>query len=136
MKNIRNKTEHIIWKCFFVVASLCYKTSASANRVVLDGFLTYQSLTTSCGCTLTSTQSINVGFTALNNLQPNHFSCGSSIRAVSGGNTFVINCYVSGTLPVSPTQPIKLNFEKPVYGYDSSYCIFLSPVPGKQSNAF
>lgn len=121
---------------FHIVASLCYKTSASANRVVLDGFLTYKSLTTSCGCTLTSSQSIKVGFTALKYLQPNYQNCGSSIRVQSGGDTFIINCYISGSLTVSPTQPIMLNFEKPVYGYDSSYCMLLSPVPGKQRTAF
>lgn len=115
---------------FTAVVSLCYKSSASANRVVLDGFLTYQSLTTSCGCTLTSSQNTTVKFAALANLQPNHFNCGNNVRVQAGGTIFLISCFVSGNIVVSPSQPATLNFEKPTYGYDSGYCILLNT--GKQ----
>lgn len=115
---------------FTTVASLCYKSSASDTRVVLDGFLTYQSNTTSCGCTLTSSESTNVKFTALANLQPNHHGCNNNIRVQSGGTIFLINCYISGNIVVSPSQPATLNFEKPAYVYDSGYCMLLNT--GKQ----
>lgn len=116
---------------FTTVASLCYKSSASDTRVVLDGFLTYQSSTTSCGCTLTSSESTNVKFTALAaNLQPNHQGCNNNIRVQSGGTIFLISCYISGNIMVSPSQPATLNFEKPPFGYDSGYCMLLNT--GKQ----
>lgn len=115
-----------------VVASLCYKTSASlAGRVVLDGFLTSQSSTTTCECTLTSSISTTVRFAALNNLHPNYAGCGSIIRIESGGTAFIISCYVFGTVQISPSQPATLNFYKPLFTYDSSYCALLSS--GKQT---
>lgn len=120
-------------KCIFpAVASLCYQTSVTAKRVVLDGFLTYQSSTTTCSCTLTSSKSTTVSFVALNNLQPNHAGCGSNILVQAGGTSFIINCLVSGTAPISPSQSITLNFEKPPYVYDSNYCMLLNT--GKQIN--
>lgn len=114
-----------------VVSSLCYKTSASAGRVVLDGFLTYQSSTKYCGCTLTSSQNTTLIFRGLANLQPNYQGCGSSIRVESGGTSFIINCFVDGDIPVSPTQAVTLSFERPNYVYDSNYCMLLST--GKQT---
>lgn len=118
-------------KCNFpAVASLCYQSSVTAKRVVLDGFLTYQSSTTTCSCTLTSSKSTTVSFVALNNLQPNHAGCGSNILVQAGGTSFIINCLVSATAPISPSQSVTLNFEKPPYRYDSNYCILLDK--GKQ----
>lgn len=114
------------------VASLCYKSSASSGRVVLDGYRTYNSSMKNCECTLNSSQNTTVSFAALNNLHPNRIGCGSSIRVQSGGTSFIISCFVTGTLLVSPTQPVTLNFEKPLYTYDSNYCIILSP--GKLKN--
>lgn len=118
-------------KCIFpAVASLCYQTSVTANRVVLDGFLTYQSSTGACSCTLTSSKSTTVSFVALNNLHPIHTGCGSNIRVQTGGTSFIINCFVSGNSPISPSQSVTLNFEKPSFGYDSNYCMLLNT--GKQ----
>lgn len=114
-----------------VVSSLCYQTSVTSNRVVLDGFLTYQSSTTACSCTLTSSKSTTVRFAALNNLHPIHAGCGSNIRVQAGETVFTINCYVSGTVQVSPSQPATLSFDKPSFGYDSNYCALLNP--GKQT---
>lgn len=120
-------------KCIFpAVASLCYQTSVTAKRVVLDGFLTYQSSNTACNCTLTSSKSTTVRFAALNNLHPKHAGCGSEIRVQSGGTFFIINCYVSGTVTISPSQSVTLNFDKPSFGYDSNYCMLLNT--GKQIN--
>lgn len=127
--------------CFFIwisikkitfpaVASLCYQTSVTAKQVVLDGFLTYQSSTTACNCTLTSSKSTTVKLAALSSLQPKHGSCGSSIRVQSEGTIFLINCYILGTVMVSPTQPATLIFDKPSYSYDSGYCMLLNT--GKQ----
>eukprot|EP00105_Crassostrea_gigas_P028807 XP_011450565.2 PREDICTED: mucin-5AC [Crassostrea gigas] len=115
------------------VASLCYKTSASLGRVVLDGFLTQKSSENICDCTLNSSQNTTVRFAALNNLHPYQISCGSSIRVVSAGTTLIINCYISGDIRVSPSQPVTLKFEKPVYGYNSNFCMLMSP---DNSNAF
>lgn len=115
-----------------VVSSLCYQTSVTSNRVVLDGFLTYQSSNTACSCTLTSSKSTTVSFVALNNLQPNYVGCGSNILVQAGGTSFIINCFVSGTAPISPSQSVTLNFEKPPYVYDSNYCMLLNT--GKQIN--
>lgn len=109
------------------VASLCYKTSASSAQVVLDGFLTQKSSTNICECTLNSSQNTTVRFNALNNLHPYQISCGSSIRVESGGATLIINCFISGDIWVSPSQPVTLKFEKPQFGYDSNYCMLLSP---------
>lgn len=118
-------------KCIFpAVASLCYQTSVTSNRVVLDGFLTYQSSTTACSCTLTSSTSTTVSFVALNNLQPNHADCGSNILVQAGGTSFTINCFVSRNAPISPSQSVTLNFDKPSFGYDSNYCMLLKT--GKQ----
>lgn len=114
-----------------VVSSLCYQTSVTSNRVVLDGFLTYQSSTNACSCTLTSSESTTVEFAALNNLQPYHAGCGSTIRVQTGGTIFTISCYVSGTVKVSPSQPATLSFYKPPYVYDSGYCILF--LRGKQT---
>lgn len=108
------------------VASLCYKTSASANRVVLDGFLTLQSSTTTCECTITSSKSTTVSLVALNNLQPNHAGCGSEIRVQSGGAYFIFNCFVSGTVQISSSQPATLSFDKPAYSYQSDYCVLFN----------
>nr|XP_022289378.1 cell wall integrity and stress response component 4-like isoform X2 [Crassostrea virginica] len=109
------------------VASLCYKTSVSARRVVLDGSLTYNSITSSCGCTLTSTQSTNVSFNPLGSTQPSPTGCGSSIVIQNGGNAITINCYIAGTVQMLSSQTVTLNFEKPEYGYDSSYCMLIYP---------
>lgn len=117
---------------FPTVASLCYKTSASFERVVLDGFLAHTSSTNICECTLSSSQNTTVRFAALNNLHPYHISCGSSIRVESGGTTIIINCYISGDIPISPSQPVTLKFEKPEFGYNSNYCMLMSP--GKRKN--
>lgn len=118
-------------KCIFpAVASLCYQTSVTANRVVLDGFLTYQSSTNICSCTLTSSKSTTVRFAALNNLQPIHTGCGSNILVQAGGTSFTINCFVSRNAPISPSQSVTLNFDKPSFGYDSNYCMLLKT--GKQ----
>lgn len=118
-------------KCIFpAVASLCYQTSVTAKRVVLDGFLTYQSSNTACNCTLTSSTSTTVRFKPLNNLHPINSNCGSNIRVQTGGNSFMISCFVSGTASISPSQSVTLNFEKPPYAYDSNYCILLDK--GKQ----
>lgn len=108
------------------VSSLCYKSSASANRVVLDGFLTYRSSTTVCNCTLTSSTSTTVRISALKNLHPYQTSCGSIIRVHSGATALIINCYISGDFPVSSTQAVTLSFEKPSFGYNSNYCMLLS----------
>lgn len=113
-----------------VVASLCYQTSASAYRVVLDGFLTFQSSTTTCECTITSSKSTTVSLVALNNLQPNHAGCGSEIRVQSGGAYFIFNCFVSGTVQISSSQPATLSFDKPAYSYQSDYCVLFTQ--GKQ----
>lgn len=113
-------------KLFPVVASLCYKTSASGRRVVLDGFLTYLSLIKTCGCTLTSSQRTNVSFAALNNLHPYHPTCGTYIIVQSGETSIVISCFVSGTILVSPSQPVTMNFAKPLFGYNSNYCMVLN----------
>lgn len=110
---------------------MCYQTSATASRVVLDGFLTYQSSTTACSCTLNSSKITTVRFVALNNLQPNHAGCGSNIRVQAGGTFSTISCYVSGTVQVSPSQPATLSFDKPAFIYDSGYCILLNT--GKQT---
>lgn len=114
-----------------VVASMCYQTSVTSNRVVLDGFLTYQSSTTACNCTLTSSKSTTVNLLALSNLQPNYGSCGSSIRVQSEGTPFILSCYVSGTVQVSPSQPATLSFDKPAFYYDSGYCMLFNS--GKQT---
>lgn len=108
-------------------ASLCYKTSASARRVVLDGFLTYYSSTSVCSCSLTSTQSTNVNFSPLDSIQPGYLGCYSSISVQKGGTAFTINCYVSGTISVSPSETVTLVFEKPEFGYNSNYCMLLTP---------
>lgn len=110
---------------------MCYQTSATANRVVLDGFLTYQSSTTACNCTLTSSKSTTVRFAALNNLHPIHADCGNSILIKSGGTALTISCFISGDVQVSPSQPATLSFDKPPYGYQSDYCVLISP--GKQT---
>lgn len=112
---------------------MCYQTSATASRVVLDGFLTYmyQSSTTACICTLTSSKSTTVKIAALNNLHPIHADCGSSIRIESGGTILIINCFIFGDVQVSPSQPATLSFDKPAYIYDSGYCILLNT--GKQT---
>lgn len=115
---------------FSAVASMCYQTSVTSSRVVLDGFLTYKSSTTTCSCTLTSSKSTTVRFAALNTLQPNYANCGGNIRVQTGGNSFIISCFVSGTAPVSPSQSVTLSFEKPSYGYDSNYCMLMNT--GKQ----
>lgn len=109
------------------VASLCYQTSASASRVVLDGFLTFQSSTTTCECTITSSKSTTVSLVALNNLQPNHAGCGNNIRVQAGGTFFIIGCFVSGTIQISSSQPATLSFEKPAYDYQSDYCVLFDP---------
>lgn len=114
-----------------VVASMCYQTSVTSNRVVLDGFLTYQSSTTACYCTLTSSKSTTVKLSALSNLQPKHGSCGSSIRVQPEGTFFIVSCYVSGTVQVSPSQPATLSFDKPAFYYDSGYCMLFNS--GKQT---
>lgn len=100
--------------------------AASANRVVLDGFLTYRSSTTVCNCTLSSSTSTTVRISALKNLHPYQTSCGSSIRVNSGATSLIINCYISGDFPVSSTQAVTLSFEKPPYVYNSNYCMLLS----------
>lgn len=110
-----------------VVASLCYQTSVTWNRVVLDGFLTYQSSTTACSCTLNSSESTTVRVAALNNLQPNHAGCGSDIRVKAGRTFFIIGCFISGTVQISSSQPATLSFEKPAYGYQSDYCVLFNP---------
>ncbi|XP_052710814.1 uncharacterized protein LOC128185196, partial [Crassostrea angulata] len=107
------------------VSSLCYQTSASANRVVLDGYLTYQSFTTVCSCTLTSSKSTTVGFKALNNLHPIYAGCGSNILIHTGRTSFSIGCFITGSATVSPTQAVTLNFEKPLDGYNSNYCMLI-----------
>lgn len=109
------------------VASLCYQTSVTWNRVVLDGILTYQSSTNVCSCTLNSSESTTVRVAALNNLHPIHAGCGSNIRVQAGETVFTISCYVSGTVQVSPSQPATLSFDKPSFGYDSNYCALLNP---------
>lgn len=112
------------------VASLCYKSSVSANRVVLDGFLASQSLTKTCECTLTSSQSATVSFAVLSNLQPNYQGCNSNIRVQGGGTIFIISCYISATIQISPSQPVTLTFDKPDFFYNSDYCMQLNA--GKQ----
>nr|XP_022288551.1 uncharacterized protein LOC111100751 [Crassostrea virginica] len=109
------------------VASLCYKTSVSAGRVVLDGFLTYNSSTFSCSCSLTSTQNTAVTFTPLNSIQPNYLGCDSNIRVQNGETILTMNCFVSGTISVSPSDTVTLTFERPLYGYNSDYCVLLTP---------
>lgn len=109
---------------------MCYQTSVTSNRVVLDGFLTYQSSTTACSCTLTSSKNTTVRFVALNNLRPNYAGCGSEIRVQAEGTFFSISCFVSGTAPVSPSQSVTLSFQKPLYVYDSNYCLLINT--GKQ----
>lgn len=114
------------------VASLCYKTSASSAQVVLDGFLTQKSSTNICECTLNSSQNTTVRLNALNNLHPFQTSCGSSVQVVSAGATLIINCYIFGEIQIAPSQPVTLRFEKPQFGYNSNYCMLLSP--GKRKN--
>lgn len=109
------------------MASLCYKTNASAGRVVFDGFLTYSSSASSCSCSLTSTQSTIVSLTPLNSIQPNYPACDSYIRVQNGGTAFTFNCYVSGTITVSPSDVVTLAFDRPLYGYNSDYCILFTP---------
>ena len=109
------------------VAALCYKTSANARRVVLDGFLTYNSSTSACSCSLTTTQSTNVSFISLNSIQPDYQGCESSIKIQNGGTIFTINCYVSGTITVSSTERVTLDFERPKFGYNSNYCMLVTP---------
>lgn len=131
IKSFFSFNSNISKKCIFLeVAPLCYQSSVTANRVVLDGFLTYQSSTTACNCTLTSSKSTTVRFKPLNSLHPINSNCGSNIRVQTGGNSFMISCFVSGTAPISPSQSVTLNFEKPPYAYDSNYCILLDK--GKQ----
>ena len=112
---------------FFTVASLCYKTFVSAGRVVLDGFLTYNSSTSSCSCSLTSTQSTKVNLSPLNSIHPNYAGCDSTIRVQNGGTSFIISCFVSGTITMSPSDTATLGFDRPVYGYNSDYCILIAP---------
>lgn len=114
------------------VASLCYNTSASSGRVVLDGYLTYNSSMKNCECTLSSTQITTVSFAALNNLHPINGGCGSSIVVQSEGRFLSISCFIDGDITVSPSQPVTLNFDKPVYTYDSNYCMIMTP--GKRKN--
>lgn len=109
------------------VASLCYNTSASSGRVVLDGYLTYNSSMKNCECTLSSTQITTVRFAALNNLHPINGGCGSSIVVQSEGTFLSISCFIYGDITVSPSQPVTLNFDKPVYTYDSNYCMIMTP---------
>ena len=109
------------------MASLCYKTNVSSGRVVLDGFLTYNSPTSAFSCSLTSTQSTNVSFVPINSTHPNYVGCNSAIRINSGGTSFIISCYVSGTIKASPSDRVTLAFERPLYGYNSDYCLLLSP---------
>lgn len=134
-KSLKNlKVKQLNETIFFspTVASLCYKTSASFAKVVLDGFLTQKSSTNICECTLNSSQNTTVRFEALNNLHPYEFSCGSTIQVESAGTILIINCYISGNIRVNPSQPVTLRFEKPVYGYNSNFCMLLSP--GKRKN--
>lgn len=114
-----------------LVSSLCYQTSASANRVVLDGFLTYQSSTSACNCTLTSSKSTTVRFTPLNNLHPISAICGSNILIHTGRTSFVISCFITGSATISPTQTVTLNFQKPHYVYNSGYCMLI--ISGKKT---
>nr|XP_034332883.1 integumentary mucin C.1 [Crassostrea gigas] len=111
------------------VASLCYNTSASSRRVVLDGYLTYTSSMKNCECTLSSTQITTVRFAALNNLHPINGGCGSSIVVQSEGTFLSISCFINGDyhITVSPSQPVTLNFDKPVYTYNSNYCMIMTP---------
>lgn len=108
---------------FHAVASLCYKSSVSANRVVLDGFLASQSLAKTCECTLTSSQSTTVFFAALSDLQPNYQGCNGDIRVQAGGTIFIISCRISGSVQISPSQPVTLTFNKPDYSYNANYCM-------------
>lgn len=108
-----------------LVSSLCYQTSASANRVVLDGYLTYQSSTKVCSCTLTSSKRTTVGFKALNNLHPIYAGCWSNILIHTGRTSFSIGCFITGSATVSPTQAVTLNFEKPLDSYNSNYCMLI-----------
>lgn len=115
------------------VASLCYNTSASSRRVVLDGYLTYTSSMKNCECNLSSTQITTVRFAALNNLHPINGGCGSSIVVQSEGTFLSISCFINGDyITVSPSQPVTLNFDKPVYTYNSNYCMIMTP--GKRKN--
>ena len=111
----------------FTVSSLCYQTSVSARRVVLDGFLTYNSSTSVCSCSLTSTQSTIANLAPLNSIQPNYAGCDSNIRVQSGGNSFIISCFVSGSVAVPPSESVTIAFERPLYGYNSDYCMLLTP---------
>lgn len=111
---------------FFTVASLCYKTSVSARRVVLDSFLTYNSSNSVCGCSLTSTQSTSVNFSPLNSLQPNYINCDSRVQIQHGGTVLIINCYVTGTIAMSPSDTAMLFFERPSFAYNSDYCMLLT----------
>ena len=113
---------------------LCYKTSVSAGRVVLDGFLTYNSSTSGCSCSLTSTQKTAVTFTPLNSIQPNYPGCDSYITVRNEGTSFTMNCFVSGTISVSPSDTVTLTFERPLYGYNSDYCVLLSPGKSVRQN--
>ena len=126
-KTLNKQTNKQPIKFIILVASLCYQTSATAERVVLDGFLTYNSSTSACSCSLTSTQSTNVSFFPINSTQPNYVGCNSAIRINSGGTSFVISCFVSGTIKASPSDTVSLAFERPLYGYNSDYCVLLSP---------
>lgn len=80
-----------------------------------------------CGCSLTSTESTSVSFTPLNSIQPNYPGGNSVIRVRNGGTDFTINCYVSGTITVSPSDNVTLDFERPLHGYNSDYCMLLTP---------
>lgn len=120
-------TIYFNYQSFFTVASLCYQTSVSARRVVLDGFLTYNSSATVCSCSLTSTQNTSVSFTSLNSLQPNFAGCDSSIRVQNKGTIFIIECFVTGTIAMSPSEAATLRFERPIFGCSSNYCMLLTP---------
>lgn len=112
---------------FLAVASLCYKSSVKSRKVVLDGFLTYNSSASECRCNLTSTQRTNVSLTALDSLQPGRNPCWSTILVENENNTFVINCHVWGNVAVSDTENATFIFFRPPYGYTSNHCIFFNP---------
>ncbi|XP_062616615.1 uncharacterized protein LOC134278322 [Saccostrea cucullata] len=109
-------------------ASLCYSTSGTGNRVVLNAFDAHHSSVSVCKCTVTTTHSTKVNFAPLNQLQPTSQFCSSSIVVRTSTESGIsMNCFIGGGLSITPQETMSFSFEKPPYSYDANYCIMLSP---------
>ncbi|XP_061167560.1 uncharacterized protein LOC133176451 [Saccostrea echinata] len=107
-------------------ASLCYNTSGMGNRVVLDVFDAQYSSVTNCRCTVTTTNSTKVSFLPLSGLQPAQYCSSTILVQTSTGSGVSINCFILGSLNISPSVTMSISFEKPRYNFDAGYCMLLT----------